>query len=919
MLCGSQPTTVFNHNGQKLMDAPNLLDTSPILKTKLYPPPITPDLVPRIELLARLEREQRPLTLISAPAGYGKSVLASMWLHASVLPGGWVSLDDTDNDLHTFASYMLAAIQTVTPDKVLQTQALLSATSIPSGTTLARYLLADLDQIETSFLLILDDIHHINNQSIFDFLEALLNHPSPVLHLVLVGRQDPSLPIGSLRAYQRIIEIRARDLRFSTDETARFLQQMLNRSISEVIAAEWTQNTQGWPVALRLAALSLGNRAQSANLNISVRGDNQFLQEYLMAEVLSRLPSSLQSCLLKTALLDRFCAPLCEAICLEADDNNQMEITGEWFIQWLRKSNLFLIHLDQQNEWFRFHDLFQSYLRQMLKKQLNQVEIAALHLRASRWLAENGWITEAIGHALAAHDSGTAVEIFARHRCSLMNAENWHQLEQWIRLFPEDVVEKEPILLLTRAHLPFAYGHDTSALVTKAVSLLAELPPDSPTTPILWAEVSYFTGLGALMEGQAATAVDAGAQMLTTLPAGKFYLRIQAFTSQAFGYQMSGNLKQGSDIIQEALSAPNWPANARARAFLNQSLLYFMEADLASAQTLAGESIKLASKHNLDASEARYFAGTTYYLRDDLTTAEVHFLPVAENPALVDPSILAFAVCTLTRLYHARGQPEKANTIFQQTRSYLEEIDNRYSLKILDAFQVELALDQGDIARARRLSLTLDVDWRLPFWIWHYYIFELTPIKLWLAEGQELDQALAVLEEIDEFLRKMNRKIHRIDVLALQALAYHALDNAPAAMEKLGQSLALAAPGKFIRNYLDLGPKMRALLVQHYKQTKKTEGTDNLTYLAQILAVFPPAKSEDQKSGSSASLLIEPLTKRELEILKLLATDLSTKEIAGELHITWATTRTHIKNIYAKLGVNSRYEAVECAKELGLI
>jgi LuxR family maltose regulon positive regulatory protein len=907
-------------NGQELMDNSNSFDALPVLKTKLYPPPITPDMVPRMELLERMERNrQRPLTLISAPAGYGKSILASMWLQASGLPGGWVSLDEADNDLHTFVSYVQAAMQTAVPGKLGHTQALLNAPSPPPGALMARHMLADLDQLETPFLLVLDDIHYIRQQGIFDFLKALLNHPAPVLHLVLVGRQDPPLPIASMRAYQRITEIRSSELRFTPGETTRFLQQVLNRPISAEIAAGWTQNTEGWIVALRLAALSLSNRLQSTGLAVDIPGDNQFLQEYLMAEVLARVPSSFQSCLLKTALLDRFCASLFNAVCLETDSDSRPEMTSETFMLWLQKSNLFLVNLDQHNEWFRFHELFKAHLQEMLKSQLNEQELAALHQRASRWFVQNGMIGEAIRHALAANDTAAAVEIFALYRIPLMNVENWHRLEQWVRLFPGEVVEKEPVLLLTRTHLPFAYGYDVGSLLTMVVTLMADQPPDSPTTRTLWAEVSYFTGLRALMEGQAAAAIEAGAQMIESLPSVASYLRIQALSLQAMGYQMSGNLKQGIHIIQEALSESEWPEKLQVRGLFNQVMLYFMEADLASAQILGSEGIKLALKHNLDASELRYFTGVIYYLQDDSTTAEAHLLPIAENPALVDSLILTYAVCTLARLYQAQGQPEKANTIFRRTWSYLEEIKHSYSLELLETFQVELALDQGDIAKAHQLSLTLNVDWRLPFWFWHYYTFQLTPIKLWIAEGKELEQSLILLEEMDEFLRKMNRKIHRIDVLALQALAYQALDNKPKALEKLAQSVALAAQGKFIRNYLDLGPKMRELLVQLYKQTQKHKGTDELPYLAQILAAFPAEKTAAQKSLATAAILIDPLTRRELEVLKFLTTDLSTKEIAVELNIAWATTRTHIKNIYAKLGVNSRYEAIYRAQEFGLI
>ncbi|MCB0197653.1 MAG: hypothetical protein KDJ65_37255, partial [Anaerolineae bacterium] len=362
-----------------------------------------------------------------------------------------------------------------------------------------------------------------------------------------------------------------------------------------------------------------------------------------------------------------------------------------------------------------------------------------------------------------------------------------------------------------------------------------------------------------------------------------------------------------------------WPVNSLARLFLDQAIIYFVEADLASAQILAGESIQLALKHNLldTVFEARYIAGITSYLCNDLEMAETHLLAMVEHPVLMDDA-LAHATCTLSRLYQAQGQPEKANAIIQQIRSYLEEANNSFSLNLLESFQIELALDQGDVVRASRLSLTIPFNQQRPI-RYHYYLPQLPPLKLWLAEGQELEQALTLLEEIDGHLCKMNRKVHRIDVLALQALAYQALDDVPMAMEKLGQSVALAAPGKFIRNYLDLGPKMRMLLEQLYNRTKKVDGTKYLPYLSQLVDAFPPVKAEEQKSVSPPSILIDHLTERELQTLGLLATDLSTKEIAAEMNVTWATTRTHIKNIYGKLGVHGRYEAVQHAQKMGLL
>ena len=895
-------------------------DMSPLLRTKLYPPPVTPDLVARVELLERLEQKrERPLTLISAPAGYGKSILASMWLEASGLPGAWVSLDDADNDLHTFITYLVAAIETAVSYIPTQIQAQLNAFTLPPAVTLANTLLADLEQLETPFLLVLDDIHFIHNQPVFDFLAALLKHPSQVLHLVLVGRQDPPLPIASLRAYQLVTEIRVRDLRFSLDETSQFLQQMLNRSISKEIAAEWAKNTEGWPVALRLTALSLRHRPQ---LSSNVPGSNQFLHEYLLTEVLTELPKPLQDCLLKTALLDRFCAPLCEVLCLDVDENGRLEMTGEQFIQWLQQANLFLISLDHQNEWFRFHHLFQEDLQHILERQLNPQEISKLHLRASKWFAENGNVAEAIQHALAANDSTAAVEVFARYRRAAMNGERWRQLEQWVRLFPEEVVESEPILLLTRAHLALAFGFsftfDLEAILTQAGSLLAEQPSDSPTIQVLWAELSYFSGLGALMAGPPAAAVNTGAILKQKLSQDDYYLHVQACGIEAFGQQMSGNIQQGVPIVQEALGKGDWPANLQVKALLNQALLYFMEADLTSARIFAERSIQLALKNNLNPFEARYFAGMTLYLQNDLIQAETHLLAVIEQSAWFDPLYFTHAACALMCLYEAQEQPEKTGAVLQKSQSVLAEMDNEYSQQLLDMFQVELAVHRGYLAYAHQLLLPLPIDLQLPIWFWQYYIPHLTPIKLWVAEEKNLERALAFLEEVDEFLRKINRNMHRIDILALQAMVYKSLNNWPRALEKLDQSVALAVPGKFIRNYLDLGPKVQVLLRELYKQ-EYPKSVNDRPYIAQILAAFPKANVDNNPHAALAHLSIDPLTQREQDVLEFLAKDLSTKEIAKEMHITWATTRTHIKHIYSKLGVHGRYEAVQRAKELELL
>ncbi|MEZ4518719.1 MAG: hypothetical protein R3C44_18525 [Chloroflexota bacterium] len=358
------------------------------------------------------------------------------------------------------------------------------------------------------------------------------------------------MPIASWRAYQQITEIRTRNLRFSTQETSQYLEGILGREVSEEAAA-WTTKTEGWIVALQLAALSLQERPQMTGWEDVVPSQNRFLHEYLLDEVLTRLPQNQYDSLLRTAILDSFCADLYEACRLDSHDDKSPGMTGEQFIEWLKQSNLFLISLDRENEWFRYHHLFRDYLVRMQEKRWTRQEINTLHLKASRWFAENGLVNRAIRHALMADDPQTALDIFKANRLAAMNREDWRQLEQWVSLFPEEVIQNSPILLLTTAHLPLTYGYELGPLLMQVGQLLAGLPSDSPDLPNLWAELSYFSGLNALMEGPAEAAIDTGKTMLATLPQDAYYLRIQALGVEAFGYQMSGNIQKGVEIFKE--------------------------------------------------------------------------------------------------------------------------------------------------------------------------------------------------------------------------------------------------------------------------------------------------------------------------------------------------------------------------------
>lgn len=894
--------------GLKTAESPGAL-----LQTKFYPPPITADLVWRPRLLERLDRtREQALTLISAPAGYGKTVLVSQWLAAREEPSAWLSLDEHDNELRVFLSYLLAAVAQTCPALELETLKLLANPNLPPVSVVARTLANDLERIQEPFTLVLDDMHCATQPEIYDLWEILLQHPPRHLHLVLISRHDPALNLANLRARSQVTEIRSRDLGFTPAETVQLMQEMLNRALDPEAAAAWTEATEGWVTALRLAALSLRHRGRENDLSVHVQGDSRYLRDYLFAEVLSHLPASYQNCLVKLAFLDRFCGPLCEAVCQTSETPEAQRLTGAAIIAWLESENLFLIPLDDQHRWFRFHHLFQELLWEMLQKQASADELAALQRRASQWFTENRLLDEALHYALAAGDTRGAVALVAQHRYSLINAEHWNRLTNWIRLFPDDVIGNEPILAITKAHLPSSYGTEQERILSRLPQLVADLPEEAPTVQAVKGEMAYFGSLLAVYSGPPAVAIEQGQEALRLLPQPAERFRSSVFGIQAIGYQMSGDYQRGVNLLNKTLDDPGWSTIARVKLLVSQSNLFFFEGDLNAVQLWASETLKMASKIELwhTLGEAYYYWGISLYLRNELDLAEPHLKVLVDQRVLFAPIHLSQGVCALTRIYRARRQPDKARQVFDLAFSHLEEIKNEFALDVLRAFQVELALDEGDLTIARRLSRSVDFD--MDRVIWYHYTIQLVPIKRWLAEGTagSLEQAATTLEKLSKQLLELNRKTQHIDVLALQALVHEARGDQQRAGESLIAALRLGEPGGFIRSFVDLGAPMENLLLRLKEQETDREYVE---YIEQILGAFP----QDQLTEAGASQ--EILTDREYEVLSLLAKRLTNREIAEQLVISMPTVKSHTLNIYSKLGVNKRKQAVEKAVELGIL
>lgn len=905
-------------------------DALPLLRTKLHRPVTAPGVEARARLLARLGgHEHRALTLISAPAGYGKTTLASAWLSGLNGPTAWISLDERDDDLLTFASYVVAAARSACPHATFKTQTLLQAPVSPSASTIARYLLNDLEQTGARLTLALDDIHLLRDPAIFDLLAELLRYPLPSLHLVLIGRRDPPVPIATLRGRGQVVEIRARDLQFTEPETASLLTGMLGRTVDEAMAARWTERTEGWVTALRLVALSLLQRHDSDDLGRDASASPQFVQEYLLADVLAHLPEATRGWLLRTAALDRFCAPLLEAVCPCGKADCDDALNGRAFIRWLQTDNLFLVSLDDEGRWFRFHHLFRDLLRELSAEQVGKAERLALHLRASEWFAANGLLEEAIQYALDGNDSALAAQLVERGRYELMNNAQWMRLERWLKLLPSEVVNARPLLTNARAFLSVHRGEEseTLAAVQRSTALLP-LMAECDDTRTARAELDALSYLPHFIAGRFDMAVADARRSLRTLPADAHFVRSLATSIESSALHLGGKPQEALAVLNRALSDPAWPPPMRVRLLYYLCTEQYLSGNLRGVLAAAAECV--AGAVDLQQPELAawglYYLGAAHYARNDFDAAEPHLEALLESKALAGPLTLAFGVFALALIRQARGRQDQADELLEALGAYLRRIEHRLTAALTTTFATELALRAGqpsEILAAPPPGFAM----RLPRW--YFYAPQLTEIKLLLADGGAANLAAAQQEltQFEDEVRRYGVTHTRIDVLALQALAFHGQGDQARALDCLDEAIRLAELGGFVRSFVDLGAPMAELLtcLQCHCDGRSPAAAAHLERVIDALPHAPRSVAAplpipvSSARPSAVATLVEPLTEREEQLLRLIASDLSPVEIADRLSLSPTTVRTHFRNIYAKLDAHSRYEAVMRAKELGLL
>jgi LuxR family maltose regulon positive regulatory protein len=866
------------------------------------------------------------LTLVSAPAGYGKSTVLAAWLDSSELPSCWLSLDEQDNDLGVFLSYLVAAIHEVVPGFGTAIQLSLQAAEIAGPRALVATFINDLAEVEQSFVAVVDDYHHVHDQKVHDFLNDLLRHAPRSMHLVLATRRDPPLALTKLRVSGSLNELRAADLRFTRDEAASLLHDTLGVPVDDPAIGLLEHRTEGWVAGLQLAALSLAAHTEDRERFLSsLSGDNRYVMDYLVEEVVNHQPRAIREYMLATSVLDRFCGPICEAIRESDGAPGERDVDGEQFIQSVERANLFVIPLDDEHKWFRYHHLFRRLLQKQLEAHASEKEIAKLHSRASSWLFAKGHVEEALHHASKAGEKEVAGDLVAQSRNDLMNREEWHRLRLLLDVLPREVIDSNAELLMAEAWLFIGWA-EMADVMAKVEALLMEAPRGSAAVASLNAELDTLRSLVFYHLTDGEQSLDHARKALDNLPESHTSERGLAVILQCMAHQMLGDSESARKVARRAASdRAHRGTTLQARSLLALCFADYIAADLTSVLQIAPQCVELGESIRLAETIAHgyYFQGISHFDRDDLTHAECNLWPVVKGPYVVNSHNFAFSALALALTYQALGRPEDARDAVDGVVAHAVETGNASLLHTGHAFQAELALRQGRLSEVAPWVEAYNPE---PFTAaYRFYIPQMTLAKWFLAQDDEKSRQRAadLLAKLFDFVSRTHHTKLLIEVLALQALVHDSVGEEEQALAKLKDSVGAAARGGVIRPLVELGPRLMKLLsrldlrgdqLQHSGRIQTAFNNERIGIVgAAVDSEGPPTRP----SGSQP--LIDPLSSRELDVLELLAQRLTNKEIAAKLHLSPTTVKRHTVNIYQKLNVHKRRDAVAKAASLGML
>ncbi len=941
--------------------------TPPLIATKLYIPPARPGLVVRPRLLERLNRglQYRPgISLVCAPAGFGKTTLISSWIYDLRLTTGelqtdsvgrekivnlkskiqnrvaWLSLDSGDNDPNRFINYLIAALQQISPEIGATVKGAFQSEQMESLLTV---IINDISRHLADAILVLDDYHEITAAPVHHLLAFLFDYLPPQLHVILISRVDPPLPLARLRARGQLTEVRASDLRFVQAEAADFLNRLMGLELTAADVAALAERTEGWIVGLQLAAYSMQEYSDRSDFIARFTGDDRFVTDYLIDEVLARQPQHVQEFLLHTSILNRLTGSLCDAILgrdeagrpgdekkANSESSSFIFSPSSLILEYLEQANLFIIPLDNQRHWYRHHQLFADLLRHRLHHTRPELE-PELHRRAARWHQTQSHLSEALHHFLQAQDFDRAAPLLEAIGPTIC----WRQgefatLQGWLNQLPRQLVYSRPKLCLYSAEVLYLTGQFEAIEPFLQAAEQALTAPASPllaaSTQALLGEVMAMRALVAGGQGDTvgvAQAIELSQHALALLPESERQLRMLLTLGQAEAYYLSGQVDTAAHAYQAAsdlaLAGDNLFLALAALVRLTEVLT--VRGKLNQAEALCAHIQHMVGERPMQVSAwiEVHLAGLACE-RNRLDAAEQRLAGVlARPPKSANPRMLLEGQLGLARVRQAKGDFEGARQAIQAAAQVELQYQtaSAWDMPPVASYRARLSLAQGDLAAAGLWLQTEELDPADPLPPLRAEDY-LTLARILLAQEQAA-AAIPLLNRLQQAAASDGRGRHQLEALILLALAQFAQHNQAEAFAALTQALILAEPEGFVRLFLDEGPPLLNLLAVFAGQPASPPAA--VEYAQKLLAEAgqPAPAAFPEKSKPPAQNLVEPLTPRELEVLHLIAQGYSNQEIARELVLSAGTVKLHAHNIYGKLGVSSRTQAVALATELGLL
>ena len=872
-----------------------------LLQTKFYIPKSISDIVSRPRLLMMIESGiQGDLTLISASAGFGKTTLLSDWIEKSDPTIAWLSMDHGENDPAQFLIYLISALQTIAPGLGEALRGMLESSQPPPAESVLTPLINEISSINDNFVMVLDDYHVIDSRAVDEILGFFLEHMPRQMHLVMTTREDPNLPLARLRARGQLTEIRVSDLQFTESETSELLIQKMGLSISAEEVSRLEDRTEGWITGLQLAAISMQGRSDVSEFVDSFSGSHKFVLDYLMEEVLALQSEDVLAFLLQTSILNRLCGSLCDAVLLDAS------ASGQRILEELEQSNLFLIPLDTERCWFRYHHLFAELLRQRLERDSKSSgedgkypESAVLHIRASEWYERNDLEIEALEHAAAAKDFRRAERLVEKGEVPLYFRGAASHVLNWLEDIPQTQLDAKPSLLVIYASTLLLVGQHT-AVETKLQAAEAALPTsggDNCSTD-LEGRIASIRATLAVIQNDAEIIFEQSQQAKERLSTENGIFQTIANWTSGVAYQLKGDREAAGEAYEKTISI-GCDSLYKTAATITLGQIQESNNQLELAAKTYQDGIRLAGDptHTI-ACEAYLGLARIHYEWNDLNTA-LEFGEQGLELTRHSESIDSFASYKIihARLMFAGGDWQEAESELNEAEEYVQRNHFEFRMPGIAEEQIRILLQKkGDPAAAMELA--------------EKYNLPLSRARIHLHQNNP-SRALEILGPLQIQMESAGYRDELLKTFILQALSHSANGAKDKAADHLADAMTLVEKERFIRTFLDEGKAMASLLSEAL--VKRTVPK----YTEKLLDAFI---SKDQSDGKGVkSVLPEFLSERELEILTLIAEGLKNKEIGEKLFISLNTVLYHTKNLYGKLGVNKRTLAIAKARELKLI